>query len=215
MRLRHPREECLLRARRRRAPVPRACRAHAGPSGRSSRAAARAPRRRRPPCRSIRLAARRFSATLAPDVICTAATRIGVSSRVGHRFVSRQSHSANRRARLRGRRGGCVRAHDDRIVPAAGHRVLVAEELVERIVQHLLREQRSRADRGADQRVGDEQRRRAADTPDDSDGCTRTLSCCVSRARSTSPAMLTAAAGPTRRKSSVCIDAVVHPHVAR
>ena len=27
---------------------------------------------------------------------------------VGHRFVSRKSHSANRRARLRGRRGGCV-----------------------------------------------------------------------------------------------------------
>src|SRR5439155_13956966 len=43
------------------------------------------------------------------------------------------------------------------------------------------------------------------DTPAESEGCTRTLSCCVSLAMSASPAIETRADGPTIRRLSLCI----------
>jgi hypothetical protein len=58
--------------------------------------------------------------------------------------------------------------------------IVVAEYLVDGIVQHLLREQCAGPDRGADQRIGDEQHHGAGGTLELSDGCTRTTRLCVS-----------------------------------
>src|SRR5512134_661087 len=94
-----------------------------------------------------RAASARFAATSAPETICTAATRYGAGAAFTDLFGDRRGGQRCRAA-----------AHllDDGIGPVAGHGVFVAEEPLERILQHFLREQRACADRRADQRIGEE-----------------------------------------------------------
>ena len=157
-------EKRLLRARRRPLRARRPCRSRARRRCRSTRAARRAARRAAAASATSGAAASRFAATSSPDTICTAATRNGSARR---RDVSAGSRAA-RRHRVNPSSGVCgtrspsrCPARDHRIGPAARHRVLVAEQLLERILEHALREQRARAHGGADERIREEQQRGA------------------------------------------------------
>ena len=107
----------------------------------------------------------------------------------------------------RGRRGTRVAAaalRDDGIRPASRDRVVVAKDLLDGVLQQRLREERARADGGADQRIGEKQQRGTGRKRSTTAPAARARQGAGFRgARSVSPEMSTFAAGPTSLRSDV------------